>query len=75
MDSSHLPIWSDGDIAVCAKLIKQNEENFTTFLTELAETDLDNLITYTNSKGKEFKFYTRYFNSCSTSWSVSSRTD
>ncbi|MNI18738.1 DinB family protein [compost metagenome] len=55
MDSSQLPIWSDGDMAVCAKLSKQNTENFTTLLTELANTDLDNLITYSNSKGEEFK--------------------
>ncbi|MGM1021415.1 MAG: DinB family protein [Bacillota bacterium] len=54
MDSSQMPIWSDGDITVCAKLIKQNEENFKTFLAEIAKTDLDNLITYTNSSGKEF---------------------
>ncbi|OAB43723.1 DinB family protein [Paenibacillus glacialis] len=54
MDSLQMPIWEDGDITVCAKLIKQNEENFKTFLTEIAKTDLDNLITYTNSSGKEF---------------------
>ncbi|MEC0093700.1 DinB family protein [Paenibacillus macquariensis] len=55
MDSSQMPIWSDGDIEVCAKLSKQNVARFTTYLTELANTDLDNLITYTNSKGEEFK--------------------
>ncbi|NEW09256.1 damage-inducible protein DinB [Paenibacillus sp. SYP-B3998] len=54
-DSSQMPIWSDSDLEVCAKLIKQNEDNFKTLLTEIAETDLDNLISYTNSKGKEFK--------------------
>jgi uncharacterized damage-inducible protein DinB len=54
-DSSQMPIWSDGDLEVCAKLIKQNEDNFKILLTEIAETDLDNLISYTNSKGKEFK--------------------
>jgi len=54
MDTSQMPIWVDGDITVCAKLIKQNEENFKTFLAELVKTDLDNLITYTNSSGKEF---------------------
>lgn len=54
MDSSQLPIWSDGDMEGCAKLSKQNAEKFTTILTELTNTDLDNLITYTNSKGEEF---------------------
>ncbi|NOU94411.1 damage-inducible protein DinB [Paenibacillus sp. LMG 31456] len=58
-DSSQMPIWSDGDLEVCEKLIKQNEDNFKTLLTEIAKTDLDNLISYTNSKGKEFKTSTR----------------
>ncbi|AJS58662.1 DinB family protein [Paenibacillus sp. IHBB 10380] len=58
-DSSQMPIWSDGDLEVCAKLIKQNEENFKTLFAEIAKTDLDNLISYTNSKGKEFKTSTR----------------
>jgi uncharacterized damage-inducible protein DinB len=55
MDSSQLPIWSEGDLALCAKLIKQNEENYKTLFTEIEETDLDHLISYTNSKGQEFK--------------------
>lgn len=54
MDSSQMPIWSDGDISVCAKLIKQNEEHFKTYLAGIAKTDLDNVISYTNSRGKEF---------------------
>ncbi|WCN39731.1 DinB family protein [Aneurinibacillus uraniidurans] len=54
MDSSQLPIWSEVDIEVCAELVKQNEESFTAFLTNLANTDLDKTISYTNSKGKEF---------------------
>lgn len=55
MDSSQMPIWSDSDIPICAKRIKQNEEDFKTYLDEIATTDLDNLITYTNSSGKAFK--------------------
>ncbi|MGG0664185.1 DinB family protein [Viridibacillus arvi] len=55
LDSSRLPIWSDVDIEVCTELVIQNEESLTTFLTNLANTDLDKLISYTNSKGKEFK--------------------
>ncbi|MNW40976.1 DinB family protein [compost metagenome] len=54
MDTSQMPVWSDGDITVCAKLIKQNEENFKTFFAKIANTDLDTLITYTNSNGKKF---------------------
>lgn len=31
MDSSQLPIWSDGDLAICANLIEQTEADFKTF--------------------------------------------
>jgi uncharacterized damage-inducible protein DinB len=55
MDSSQLPIWSEVDIEICAELVKQNEESFTAFFTNLANTDLDKIISYTNSKGREFK--------------------
>ncbi len=55
LDSSRLPIWSETDIEVCAELVIQNEESLTTLLTNLSNTDLDKLISYTNSKGKEFK--------------------
>jgi uncharacterized damage-inducible protein DinB len=55
LDSSQLPIWSEADIEVCTDLVKQNKESLTTFLANLSNTDLDKLISYTNSKGKEFK--------------------
>ena len=55
MDSSQLPIWSDGDIEMCAALIKQNEESFTTLLTELANTDLDKLISIQIVKEKSLR--------------------
>jgi len=55
LDSSRLPIWSDVDLEVCAELVMQNEESLTRFITELANTDLDRLVFYKNSKGKEFK--------------------
>ncbi len=55
MDSSQLPIWSDSDIAACAKLSKQNEEEFKSFLSEIKDSELDYFITYFNSKGVEFK--------------------
>ena len=54
LDSSRLPIWSDVNLEVCADLVRQNEGSFSAFLTNLAETDLDKSISYTNSKGKEF---------------------
>jgi len=55
LDSSQLPLWSDVDIEVCTKLVMQNEEIIKTFLANLAETDLDKIITYKNSTGKEFE--------------------
>ncbi len=55
LNSSGIPIWSEVDIKVCAELVMQNEESITTFLTNLSDADLDKLISYTNSKGKEFK--------------------
>ena len=55
LDSSGLPIWLEVDMEVCAELVMQNEESLTTFLTNLANSDLDKLIIYSNSKGTEFK--------------------
>ncbi|RJS50243.1 DinB family protein [Bacillus sp. PK3_68] len=55
LESSELPIWSEVDIEFCAKLVMQNEESLTTFFTNLAHTDMDKIITYTNSKGIKFK--------------------
>jgi uncharacterized damage-inducible protein DinB len=54
-DSSQLPLWQDADIDACARLVQQNEKNYTAFLAELTESGLDRFITYTNSKGKEFQ--------------------
>lgn len=55
LDSSQLPIWSDVDLVVCEELIRENEKNISSFLSNLANTDLDKLVFYKNSKGKEFK--------------------
>lgn len=55
LDSSGLPIWSEVDIEFCAKLVMQNKESLTTFFADLATTNLEQLISYTNSKGTEFK--------------------
>lgn len=55
LDSSRLPIWSDVDVEVCTELIMHNEASIKTFLANLAETDLDKIIFYKNSSGKEFE--------------------
>ncbi|CEH29211.1 damage-inducible protein DinB [Aneurinibacillus migulanus] len=55
MDSSQLPIWSEANLSVCAELVRKNQDDFTAFFANLTSADLDNLISYRNSKGKEFK--------------------
>ncbi|MED4727454.1 DinB family protein [Aneurinibacillus migulanus] len=55
MDSSQLPIWSETNLSVCAELVRKNQDDFTAFFANLTSADLDNLISYRNSKGKEFK--------------------
>lgn len=55
LDSSQLSISSEVDIEICAELVKQNEESFTAFFNNSENTDLDKIICYTNSKGREFK--------------------
>ncbi|WP_100404353.1 DinB family protein [Bacillus solitudinis] len=55
IDSSHLPIWGEIEITACEALVKQNEQSFTIFLSSIIDSDLDNLITYRNSEGKEFR--------------------
>ena len=55
LDSKGLTLWSDVDIEVCTKLVNENEKSYTDFLTHLNSTDLDKVISYKNSTGKEFK--------------------
>ncbi|GED17576.1 DinB family protein [Aneurinibacillus migulanus] len=55
MDSSQLPIWSEANLSVCAELVRKNQDDFTALFANLTSADLDNLISYRNSKGKEFK--------------------
>jgi uncharacterized damage-inducible protein DinB len=55
IDSSQLPIWSEANISICAELVRKNQGSFTAFFTNLTSADLDSLICYRNSKGKEFK--------------------
>ena len=54
-DSSRLPIWLDVDLEVCKELVRHNEESIKAFLAALAETDLNKIISYKNSSGKEFE--------------------
>ena len=54
LDSTQLPLWSAVDIEVCTELVRENEELITTFLANTAKPDLDKLVSYKNSSGKEF---------------------
>ena len=54
-DSSTLAIWDEVSLGACAEMVKQNNQNFTEFFSGLSETDLDTVVFYKNSKGKEFQ--------------------
>jgi uncharacterized damage-inducible protein DinB len=54
-DSSQLPIWADVSLEVCAVMVKQNDHNFNGYLSGLANSTLEQIVFYRNSKGKEFK--------------------
>jgi uncharacterized damage-inducible protein DinB len=55
LDSTHLLIWGDVSILTCAEMVEQNNGTLTELLTGLNENDLENVITYKNSKGTEFQ--------------------
>jgi uncharacterized damage-inducible protein DinB len=54
LDSSKLPIWAEVNLAACADLVNQNNENFKEFLSGLSNPALEQMVSYKNSKGKEF---------------------
>jgi len=47
-------IWSEISLEDCSRFVLQNNKNFTTLLSELSTNNIDNIIFYKNSKGKEF---------------------
>ncbi|MEH6995743.1 DinB family protein [Neobacillus drentensis] len=53
-DSSQLPIWEEVGLDTCVELVAQNNHNFTGLLSNLANSELDQLVSYKNSKGTEF---------------------
>ena len=54
-DSSHLAIWKEVSLETCAKMIEQNELHFSDFTSNRTEADLDQMVSYKNSKGKGFQ--------------------
>jgi uncharacterized damage-inducible protein DinB len=53
-DSTKLPIWAEVSLESCVELIDRNHHNYAEFLSTLSNTDLDQLVSYKNSKGTEF---------------------
>ncbi|MCQ6280403.1 DinB family protein [Bacillus sp. EB600] len=53
-EDSSLLVWGDEDLATCAKLVKRNEERYSALLKDLSDADLERVIPYTNSQGKEY---------------------
>ncbi|WP_026567572.1 DinB family protein [Bacillus sp. UNC41MFS5] len=54
-DSSNLPIWADVSIESCVELANRNNQNFKEFLSGLTNPALEQIVSYRNSKGIEFK--------------------
>ncbi|PFP30569.1 damage-inducible protein DinB [Bacillus sp. AFS073361] len=54
-DSSNLPIWADVSIESCVELANRNNQNFKEFLSGLTDSGLEQIVSYRNSKGIEFK--------------------
>lgn len=54
-DSSKLPIWEEVSLVACAELVSKNNQTFKEFLSSLSTPSLERIVSYRNSKGKEFK--------------------
>jgi uncharacterized damage-inducible protein DinB len=54
-DSSHLPIWAEVSLESCVEMVNQNNHNYAEFLSNLSKTDLDQAVSYKNSKGTVFQ--------------------
>ncbi|NHC43191.1 damage-inducible protein DinB [Bacillus sp. MM2020_1] len=54
LDSSKLPIWAEINLEACEQLVYQNHQNFKGFLAGLSTPNLEKIVSYKNSKGKEF---------------------
>lgn len=53
-DSSQLSIWSDIELDACKELMEENNKFFQSFLAKLTLEELENKISYSNSKGEAF---------------------
>ena len=55
LDSASLPIWEEISIEACAELVKQNHLNYKDYLNGVTENKLEQIVSYRNSKGQEFR--------------------
>lgn len=54
IDSTQLPIWAEYSLEACSNLCKHNQQNFEELVHSLSEEDLEQKVSYCNSKGHEF---------------------
>jgi uncharacterized damage-inducible protein DinB len=54
VDSSHFPIWGEVSLDSCIEMVNQNHHNYTELLSKLSNTNLNQVVSYKNSKGSEF---------------------
>lgn len=54
-DSSHLPIWAEGNISDLQELILENEQDYRRYISLLKEEQLNDLIAYKNQSGTPFR--------------------
>jgi uncharacterized damage-inducible protein DinB len=54
-DSAHLPIWGEVSLESCVEMVHQNNHNFTDFLLNLSNSELDQILIYKNSTGSQFQ--------------------
>jgi len=55
LDSSSLPIWDDVSLEDCSRLCNENQKHYNEFLTQISDDNLEHIIHYRNSSGKEFQ--------------------
>ncbi|RSK27547.1 damage-inducible protein DinB [Bacillus sp. HMF5848] len=53
-DTSQLPIWKEASLEECSVLVQKNNEEYKCLLEQIDTSDLDQTVTYKNSKGIEF---------------------
>ncbi|MGJ7922832.1 DinB family protein [Neobacillus sp. LXY-4] len=54
-DSSNVPIWAVFSIEKCTELAEKNQKNYSGYINSLSDLDLDQVVSYKNSKGIEFE--------------------